>query len=269
VTRRSRFLTLWLLAGMAFLYLPIVLLVGTSFNASRLTTVWSGLSLQWYVALWRDEALRQAAWLSVQVAVLSACLATVLGGAAGFALARLGRFPARKLFTGLLVTPLLLPDLLTGLALLLLFVAMEQLVGWPQGRGAGTIVLAHATIGLAYVALVVQARLTDSGTTLEQAAMDLGAPPFRAFRRITLPLMAPSLLAGWLLTFTLSLDDVIVASFVSGPGATTLPMLLFSTLKLGATPVLNALASVMLAIVASLLLAAWALAPVAGGRGRD
>ena len=260
MTWRSAFLTRWLAAGLVFLYLPIMLLVGTSFNASRLTTVWSGFSLRWYDALWRDEALMQAAWLSVRIAAASASLSTLLGAAAGFALARLAPFSARSLFAGLLTAPLFLPDLLIGLALLLLFVAMEQLLGWPQGRGAVTIVLAHATIGVGYVTLVVRARLTGSGTVLEQAAMDLGATPARAFWRITLPLMAPSLLAGWLLTFTLSLDDVIVASFVSGPGATTLPMLVFSTLKLGATPVLNALATVMLAIVGLLLVAAWAVA---------
>jgi putrescine transport system permease protein len=269
MTGRSRFLSAWLVGGLGFLYLPIALLVATSFNASRLTTVWSGLSLRWYVALWQDDALMQAAWLSLVVAVLSSTLATVLGAASGFALARFGRFPGRGLFTGLLTTPLLLPDLLIGLALLLLFVAMEQLTGWPRGRGAGTIVLAHATIGLSYVTLVVRARLADGGIALEQAAMDLGATPARAFRHVTLPLMAPALLAGWLLCFTLSLDDVIVASFVSGPGATTLPMLVYSSLKLGATPVLNALATEMLAVVASLLVAAWALAPVAQGKGRD
>ncbi len=259
MTRRSGFLARWLLAGLVFLYLPIMLLVGTSFNASRLTTVWSGFSLRWYDALWHDEPLMQAAWLSVRIAASSASLSTLLGATAGFALARLAPFPARPLFAALLTAPLFLPDLLIGLALLLLFVAMEQLLGWPQGRGAVTIVLAHATIGVGYVTLLVRARLAGSGTVLEQAAMDLGATPTRTFWRITLPLMAPSLLAGWLLTFTLSLDDVIVASFVSGPGATTLPMLVYSTLKLGATPVLNALATVMLAIVGSLLVATWAV----------
>ncbi|HEY2131780.1 MAG TPA: ABC transporter permease subunit [Acetobacteraceae bacterium] len=260
--RLSRFLSLWLAGGFLLLYLPIALLVAISFNDSRLTTEWTGLSLRWYRALAADNALTGAAWLSLRVGVASATLATVLGGAAGVALARFGRFAFRPVFTGLLTAPLVLPDLLIGLSLLLLFVVLEQAIGWPAGRGALTIILAHATVGLAFVAITVQARLADAGTMLEEAAMDLGATPARAFLRITLPLMAPALAAGWLLAFTLSLDDVVVASFVSGPGASTLPMVVFSTLRLGATPVLNALATVLLALIATLLLAASRLGPV-------
>ena len=261
--RRSRFLTWWLIGGFAFLYAPIAVLVAMSFNAARLTTVWSGFSLRWYAALVQDGVLMSAAALSVEVAVASASIATVLGGAAGVVLARFGGFRGRGVFAGLLAAPLVLPDLLIGLALLLLFVGLEQVTGWPAGRGALTIVIAHATVSLAFVAGVVEARLRGSGIALEEAAADLGARPWRVFLRITLPLMAPALAAGWLLAFTLSLDDVVIASFVSGPGATTLPMVVFSTLRLGPTPVLNALATVMLALAAGLLLAASRLSPVA------
>jgi putrescine transport system permease protein len=261
--RRSRFLSVWLLAGLAFLYGPIAVLVATSFNDSRLMTVWTGTSFRWYAVLWRDPILIDAAWLSLRIAVASASLATLLGGLAGIGLARLGRFRGRGGFEAILLAPLVLPDLLIGLALLLLFVAMEQLVGFPRGRGAGTVILAHTTLGMAYVALIVRARLIDAGTTLEEAAADLGAAPIMVLRRITIPLAAPALAAGWLLAFTLSLDDVVIASFTSGPGATTLPMAVFSALRLGPTPVLNALASVVLALGAGALVAFWVL-----GKGR-
>lgn len=250
--RRVRFLTLALLFGYAFLYIPIALLVGASFNASRLTTVWTGFSWRWYAVLWADQPLMSAAWLSLRIAAAAATGATALGTLAGYALARLGRFWAYGLYRALLAVPLVLPDVLIGLSLLLLFVAMEQASGWPE-RGAGTIVLAHVTYALSYVAAVVQGRLADAGTDLEEAAMDLGATPVGAFVRVTLPLLAPAVVSGWLLAFTLSLDDLVVASFTSGPGASTLPMALFSTLRLGTTPELNALATVMLAAVALVL----------------
>ncbi len=255
----SRLLLGWLLAGYSFLYLPIVLLVATSFNSSRLTTVWTGFSLRWYAALLTDQRLIEATLLSLRIAAVSATLATVLGGLAGYALARLGRFGGRGLFAGLLAAPLVLPDLLIGLALLLLFVGMEAAFGGPE-RGALTVTLAHATASLAYVAVVVEARLHDAGTALEDAATDLGASPLLAFFHVTLPLAAPALAAGWLLAFTLSLDDVVIASFVSGPGATTLPMVVFSTLRIGATPELNALATVILGVVTAALLLGWAVA---------
>jgi putrescine transport system permease protein len=256
---RSRFLTACLLAGYAFLYIPIALLVLTSFNASRLTTVWTGFSFRWFVSLASDDQLVSAAWLSLRIALVSATLATILGMLAGLAMARFGRFPGRQLFAALLATPLLLPEVLIGISLLLLFVAVQQLTGYPTERGAGTIELAHVSFTLSFVAIVVEARLTDSGTLLEEAAMDLGASPLQTFLRITLPLLSPALVSGWLLAFTLSLDDLVVTSFVSGPGASTLPMVVFSTLRLGATPELNALATVVLAVVAMGLLVAWRL----------
>ena len=255
--------------GLGFLYAPIVLVVATSFNASPLMTVWSGASLRWYVQLWRSPMLMEAAWLSLGIAAASATLATAVGGAAGIALARAGAFRFRALFEALVAAPLVLPDLLIGLALLLLFIALEALTGWPAGRGALTIILAHASACLAFVTVTVQARLAGFDEALEHAAADLGATPLVVLRRITIPLIAPSLAAGWLLAFTLSLDDVVIASFTGGPGATTLPMAIFSSLRLGPTPVLNALATIILALVAGLLLAAWKLAPVAARGARD
>ena len=255
--RRGRFPTACLIAGYAFLYIPVLLLVATSFNPSRLTTVLSGFSLRWYAALWQDDKLIGAAGLSLRVAALSATGATVLGTLAGLALARFGRFAGRGAFAALLSARLVLPDVLVGLSLLLLFVQMEQTLGWPEGRGALTITLAHVSVSLSYVAVVIEARLADAGTELEDAAMDLGASPLKAFFLVTLPLLAPALLSGWLLAFTLSLDDLVVATFVSGPGATTLPMVVFSALRLGVTPELNALATVILLLVSLALGGAW------------
>ena len=241
--RRSRLLTAALLTGYLFLYAPIVLLVVFSFNDARLLTSWSGASLRWYRVLWQDQALREAAWLSLRIAVLAASLAALLGTLAGYGLAQYGRFRGRALLTAGLAAPLVMPDVLIGISLLLLFVAL----GWPA-RGAGAVVLAHASFALSYVAVAVHARLAGSDPALEEAGADLGAPPVVVFLRITLPLLAPAVLSGWLMAATLSLDDLVVASFVSGPGATTLPMLVFSTLRLGATPELDALASVILGL---------------------
>ena len=255
--RRGRFLAACLIAGYAFLYIPVLLLVATSFNPSRLTTVLSGFSLRWYAALWQNDKLIEAAGLSLRVAAMSATGAVVLGTLAGLALARFGRFAGRGAFAALLSARLVLPDVLVGLSLLLLFVQMEQTLGWPEGRGALTITLAHISVSLSYVAVVIEARLSDAGTELEDAAMDLGASPFKAFVLVTLPLLAPALLSGWLLAFTLSLDDLVVATFVSGPGATTLPMVVFSALRLGVTPELNALATVILVVVSAALGGAW------------
>ena len=257
--RRGWFLNTCLLLGYAFLYVPIVLLVATSFNPNRLTTVLTGFSLRWYGALWQDDQLIEAAGLSLRIAALSATGATVLGTLAGYALARFGRFRGRAAFVSLISARLVLPDVLVGLSLLLLFVQMEQMFGWPAGRGALTITLAHVSVSLSYVAVVVEARLADAGTELEEAAMDLGASPFKAFALITLPLLGPALLSGWLLAFTLSLDDLVVATFTSGPGASTLPMVVFSALRLGVTPELNALATVILVIVSVALGSAWLL----------
>jgi putrescine transport system permease protein len=243
----------WLLFGYAFLYLPIGFLVLFSFNDSRLVTSWSGFSLRWYAALWNDRPLIAAAWLSLRIAAASATAALLLGSLAGLAMARFGRFRGRGLFAACLAAPLVMPDVLAGLSLLLLFVALEQATGWPAGRGALTIGIAHASISVAYVAVVVQARLADAGRELEEAAADLYAPPWKVFALITLPLMAPALASGWLLAFTLSLDDVVVASFTSGPGASTLPMVVFSSLRLGPTPEINALAAVVVGSVALVL----------------
>ena len=257
--RRGWFLPTMLGLGYAFLYVPVLLLVLTSFNPSRLTTVLGGFSWRWYAALWADQKLIDAAVLSLRIAAISATGATLLGMLAGLALARFGRFAGRGLFAGLLAARLVLPDVLVGLSLLMLFVQMEQVLGWPAGRGALTITLAHISVSLAYVAVVVEARLANAGTELEQAAMDLGATPLRAFLSVTVPLLLPALVAGWLLAFTLSLDDLVVATFVSGPGSSTLPMVVFSALRLGITPELNALASVILALVAAALAGAWLL----------
>jgi putrescine transport system permease protein len=253
----SRPLTTWLIACYAFLYAPIAFLVALSFNDSRLVTAWAGFSLRWYVILWHDPPLIDAALLSLRIAATSATIALIVGTLAGYALARFGPFPARNTFYAAITAPLVIPEVITGLSLLLLFVALEQLIGWPNGRGAGTVTLAHASVSVAYVAVVVRARLADTPADLEDAAMDLYAPPWVAFARITLPLMAPALVSGWLLAFTLSLDDVVVASFTSGPGASTLPMVVFSSIKLGPTPELYALATVIVATVAAILLAVW------------
>jgi putrescine transport system permease protein len=248
-------LAAWLAACYAFLYAPIAFLVLFSFNDSRLVTGWSGFSLRWYGTLLHDQAMIDATVLSLRIAAVSASLACAVGAAAGFALARFGRFRGRSLFEAALAVPLVMPEVITGLSLLLLFVALEQWIGWPSGRGAGTVTVAHASVSVAYVAVVVRARLADAGVALEQAAMDLYAPPWRAFALITLPLMAPALVSGWLLAFTLSMDDVVVASFTSGPGASTLPMVVFSATRLGTTPEIYALATVIVAVVAAVLLA--------------
>ncbi len=263
--RRSLWLTAWLALGLVFLYLPIVLLVASSFSDSRLMTELGRPSFRWYVALWRNRALIDAAGLSLVIATVSATGAMVLGGLCGFVLARLRPFRGWRVFAGLVAVPLVLPDLVLALALLLLFVAAEQVTGWPAGRGVTTVVLAHVTASLGYVAVVVEGRLANAGRAFEEAAADLGAAPLVAFRRVTLPRIAPALAAGWLLAFTLSLDDVVIASFNSGPGATTLPMVIFSALRLGPTPVLNALATVILVVTAGVLGVAWRLRRAGSG----
>ncbi|WP_149538563.1 ABC transporter permease [Siccirubricoccus phaeus] len=250
--------------GLLFLWAPILLLAGYAFSADRIPFQWGGFSLRWFAALAENARVQEAALLSLSVAAGAATLACLVGGLVGWALARGGRFRGRPLFGLLAGAPLVLPEVVTGLSLLLLFVlgqgAAEKLLGWRLERGAGTIVLAHATLGLAYVAVLVQARLARLDPLLEAAAQDLGATPFTVFRTITLPQMVPSLVAGWLLSFTLSLDDVVLASFVSGPAGTTLPVLIFSSLRMGLTPEVNALGVVILALVlAALGVAGWAL----------
>ncbi|WP_338147748.1 ABC transporter permease subunit [Neoroseomonas terrae] len=251
--RRGHFVALAMGAGYVFLWLPIILLVAYAFSADRIPFQWGGFSLQWFVALAANERVVEAALLSLRIAAGAATLAVLLGGAAGWALARYGRFRGRAIFGALIGAPLVLPEVVTGLSLLLLFVALESMTGWPEGRGAFTVLLAHATLGAAFVAVVVQSRLAETDRSLEEAAMDLGATPFTAFRTVTLPLIAPALAAGWLLAFTLSLDDVVIASFVSGPQGTTLPMALFAMLRRGLTPEVNALGAVVVLGVGAML----------------
>jgi putrescine transport system permease protein len=248
---KSRALLLYTALGLgyAFLYLPIVLLVIYSFNASRLVTVWGGFSTHWYGELAGDQKILDAAWLSLKVALVNATAATFLGTLAAVVLVRFRRFPGRTLFSGMITAPLVMPEIITGLAMLLVFVAMEQAFGWPAGRSMTTIVIAHITFSLSFVTVVVQSRLAQMDTSLEEAAMDLGARPLKVFLVITLPIIAPSLVAGWLLAFTLSIDDVVISSFVTGPGATTLPIVVFSKVRLGVSPEINALATVVVSLV--------------------
>ncbi len=248
---RGGLLIALLVAGLVFLYLPVIVLMVYSFNESRLVTVWGGFSVKWYGALLENEKLLDAAWLSLRLATVAGVLSAVLGTLAGLTLARGGRFFGKRVFGMLIAGPLVLPEVVLGLSMLLLFVAMQQGLGWPSSRGALTIVLAHATFGLCYVALVVQARLAGLDGAVEEAAMDLGARPFKVLMVITVPLLAPAILAGFLLAFTLSLDDLVIASFVSGPGATTLPMAVFSAARLGVNPQINALATILILAVAA------------------
>jgi len=247
---RSRWPLYGILAfGYAFLYVPVLLLIIYSFNESRLVTVWSGFSTKWYGELIHNRQLLDAAWLSVRIATVNATFAVVLGTLAANALVRHGRFRGRTGFELLLTAPLVMPDVIIGLSLLLLFVAMEQVIGWPAGRGFTTIAIAHITFSMAYVAVVVRSRLGQMDRSLEEAAMDLGARPFGVYLRITLPLIAPALISGWLLAFTLSLDDLVIASFVAGPGSTTLPMVIYSSVRMGVSPQINALATIIVAVV--------------------
>lgn len=240
----SRFNVVSLGLGFAFLYLPIVILVIYSFNDSKLVTVWGGFSTRWYAALLRDQALLSAAWVTLRVALLSATVATVLGTLAAIALVRFGRFAGRTLFTGMVYAPLVMPEVISGLSLLLLFVALDV------DRGFWTVSLAHMTFTMCFVTVVVQARLSTFDRRLEEAAQDLGASAFGTFRQVTLPLIAPAVAAGWCLAFTLSLDDLVIASFTSGPGATTLPMRIYSQVRLGVTPEINAVCTILIGIVA-------------------
>lgn len=243
-------LILALVAGFAFLYLPILALVAYSFNASRLVTVWGGFSTRWYGALLSNQPLLDAAWLSVRLAVVSATLATGLGTLAALALARHGRFRGRMLFSGMVLAPLVMPEVITGLSLLLLFVAANV------ERGFWTVTIAHATFGLGFACIVVQARLSGFDRSLEEAARDLGATPLVTFWTVTLPLIWPAVAAAWMLAFTLSLDDLVIASFATGPGATTLPMRLYSAVKLGVSPEINAACTIMIGMVAVVVVAA-------------
>lgn len=255
--KQSRTIITILAFGYAFLYIPLVSVIVYSFNDSRLATVWGGFSTRWYGELFRNDQILDALFLSLRIAATSATLATILGTMAGLILVRFGRFRGQTLFSGMITSPLVMPEVITGLSLLLLFVSMQQLVGWPGQRGFSTITIAHTTFSMAYVAVIVRSRLTAMDESLDEAAMDLGCRPARIVFDITLPLIAPAMVAGWLLAFTLSLDDLVIASFVSGPGASTLPMYIFSKVKLGVTPDINALASLIILVISVMLFAAW------------
>lgn len=243
-----------LVFGLVFLYVPIASMVVFSFNNSRLVTVWDAAhspTLKWYAELFSNAQILGAAGLSIEIAAISACGAVILGTLAGVTLARFGPFTGRTLLSGMTAAPLVMPEVITGLSLLLLFVSLEQFIGWPKGRGMLTITLAHVTFSMAYVTVVVQSRLAGFDESLEEAAMDLGARPARVFFRITLPLIVPALVSGWLLAFTLSWDDLVISQFVAGPGSSTLPMVIFSKVRLGVSPDVNALATIMVLIVSA------------------
>ncbi len=235
--------------GYAFLYIPILSVIVYSFNDSRLVTLWGGFSLRWYASLLDNEAIISAALLSLRIAFVTATIATVLGTLVGLGLNRLGNFRGRTLLTGMITSPLVMPEIITGISLLFLFITLSNWIGWPGQRGPVTITVAHVTFSMAYVAVIIKSRLASLDQTIEEAAMDLGGRPLRVFFDITVPMIAPAMLAGWLLAFTLSLDDLVIASFVSGPGSTTLPMLIFSKVRLGVTPDINALATVIIVVV--------------------
>ncbi len=242
--RLSWFNATSLTLGLAFLYLPMVILVIYSFNAGKLVTVWAGFSTKWYGSLFQNEAFMNAAWVTLKVGFISSCLATILGTMAAIVIVRAGRFPGRTLFSGMIYAPLVMPEVITGLSLLLLFIAIGM------DRGVLTIILAHTTFSMCYVSVVVSSRLVAFDESLEEAALDLGCTPFDAFKSVTLPIIAPAVISGWLLAFTLSLDDLVIASFTSGPSSTTLPIKIFSAVRLGVSPEINALSTIMIGIVA-------------------
>ena len=258
MNQRSTFIFSMLCFGFAFLSIPIVLVIIYSFNDSKLVTVWGGWSVRWYAELFNNENILNAALLSFRIAAITATFATIFGTMAGLILARLRQFRGRMLFTGMIASPLVMPEVITGLSLLLLFVSLQNFIGWPSQRGMNTITIAHITFSMAYVAVIIQSRLTEINESLEEAAMDLGAKPARVIWDITLPIILPAMVSGWLLAFTLSLDDLVISSFVSGPGATTLPMLIFSKVRLGVSPDINALATILILMVTvGVCIAAW------------
>lgn len=255
--KRFGFSKLILVLGLIFIYAPMLILVIYSFNASRLVTVWGGWSVQWYVGLLDNDQLMGAVMRSLEIACYTAVAAVALGTMAAFVLTRISRFKGRTMFGGLVTAPLVMPEVITGLSLLLLFVAMAQVIGWPQERGIATIWIAHTTFCASYVAVVVSSRLRELDLSIEEAAMDLGARPWKVFFLITIPMIAPSLAAGGMMSFALSLDDLVLASFVSGPGSTTLPMEVFSAVRLGVKPEINAVASLILLAVSLVTFLVW------------
>ena len=260
--RLSRFNFAALALGLLFLYLPIVILVIYSFNASRLVTVWGGWSLRWYIEFFNDQAMLDAVWMSLRVAVTSATLATLLGTLAAVALSRGADFTGRTLFSSMLYAPLVMPEVITGLSLLLLFVAVGA------ERGFWTVTVAHTTLTMCFVAVVVQSRLVSLDRSLEEAAMDLGCDPARAFLAVTLPLILPSIVAGWMLAFTLSLDDLVIASFTTGPGSATLPIRIYSEVRLGVKPEINAICTLVIALIAVVIIVASVASKVSDARGK-
>lgn len=263
VTRLTRFNMTSLALGFAFLYLPIVILVIYSFNASRLVTVWGGWSLRWYYEFFSDRAMLEAAWMSLSVAAVSATSATLLGTLAAIGLARGERFRGRALFSGMLYSPLVMPEVIAGLSLLLLFVALNV------ERGFWTVTIAHTTLTMCFVTVVVQSRLTALDRSLEEAAMDLGCDPVRAFLLVTLPLILPAIIAGWMLAFTLSLDDVVIASFTTGPGSATLPIRIYSEVRLGVKPEINAICTLVIALIAVIIVIASFASKLSNARGES
>ena len=247
--RRSMFLLTILCFGFAFLYIPILSMIFYSFNGSRLVTVWGGFSTKWYVSLMSNDKVMEALILSLQIALLSATVATILGTMAGIVLVRFTRFRGRTLFSGLVTAPLIMPEVITGISMLIFFIMMADWIGWPGQRGFTTITLAHITFSMVFVTTIVQARMLQADRAIEEAAMDLGSRPWQVMFDITLPLISPAILSGWLLAFTISLDDVVITAFTTGPGATTLPLLIWSKVWLGVTPDINALATLMVVTV--------------------
>ena len=270
MNRRPTFLISCMCFGFAFLYVPILSMILFSFNKSRLATVWGGFSTQWYAKLFANRQIIDAAILSLEIALISATMATILGTMAGIALARFKQFRGRTLFSGFVTAPLVLPDVITGISMLMLFILMAEWIGWPAGRGFTTVTIAHITFSLVYVATIVQSRLLSADASIEEAAMDLGSRPWQVLTDITLPVISPAILSGWLLAFTLSLDDVVITSFTTGPGTTTLPILVWSKVKLGVTPDINALATLIIAVVGvAVVVAGIVLKKVETRRERD
>ena len=243
------FLVSVLCFGFAFLYVPILSMIVFSFNNARLATVWGGFSTKWYGKLLSNDQVIEAAWLSIRIALLSATVATILGTMAGIALARFRKFRGRTLFSGLVTAPLIMPEVITGISSLIFFILMAEYIGWPAQRGFTTVTLAHITFSLTFVTTIVQSRLISADISIEEAAMDLGSRPWQVMKDITLPIISPAILSGWLLAFTISLDDVVITNFTTGPGTTTLPILIWSKVKLGVTPDINALATITVTIV--------------------
>jgi putrescine transport system permease protein len=270
MNRRPVFLITMLCFGFAFFYVPILSMIVFSFNDSRLATVWGGFSTRWYGELFRNRQVIDAAVLSLQIATISASIATILGTMAGIALARFRRFRGRTMFSGLVTAPLVMPEVITGIASLMFFILMAQWIGWPAQRGFTTITLAHITFSMVFVTTVVHSRMVQADVSIEEAAIDLGSRPWQVLRDVTLPVISPAILSGWLLAFTISLDDVVISNFVTGPGNTTLPILIWSKVKLGVTPDINALATITVVIVGiGVALAGWLLQRAEARRARD